>query len=318
MCGAEEEHTVPFSALFLLPPEYANKMKTTAPDPLLLELTKSLRFTKKFDPVMESTDLDAIEKLVLAEVLHYRVSGRPFYMSMGKLCIRAGTKRSTLKKRMRDMESRGYIHVTVSRRNFNQANVVEVGPATYSLLQGTEGTRSRDEDGMDSFDEVLLRPPALATKPKHPTAEPKHSASGQALQQKRKRPTWPVNKMVSKFDELLPAELFRTLTYNPSKGKELTETDAVKVFAWHGLSNERAWEWWDARTKAGWPPMFTRWELCRKAAAKLADEQDRSMEPPAAFQVKEPLEVEPPPFDDDPTDWEAPPLDDDPFDHIDV
>lgn len=292
-------------------------MKTTAPDPLLNELTKSLRFTKNFDPVLDSTDLDAIEKLVLAEVLHYRVSGRPFYMSMGKLCIRAGTKRSTLKKRMRDMERRGYIHVTVSRRNFNQANVVEVGPATYSLLQGSGATRSCDEDSTGSFNEVLLHPPAPATKPKHPTAQPTHSASGHASPQKRKRPTWQVNKVVSSAEEKLPVDLFKMLDYNPSKRKELTEADAVKVFAWHGLSNEKAWEWWDARIRAGWPPTFDQLEICREKAAKLAAEQKPSVEP--TDDLFEPLsEDEPPPFDDDPTDWEPPPLDDDPLEHINV
>lgn len=285
-------------------------MKTTVPDPLLLELTKSLRFTKNYDPVMESTDLDAIEKLVVAEVLHYRVSGLLFYMSMDTLSMRVGTSRSTLKKRMRDMERKGYIHVTVSRKHFNQANVVEVGPATYSLLQGTGVTRSLDEDGTGSFNEVLLHPPAPAAKPKHPTAEPKHSASGQALQQKRKRPTWPVDKVVSSAGEKLPEELFKMLHYHPAKGRELSEADAVKVFAWHGLSNEKAWEWWDARTRAGWPPTFDQLELCRQKAEKLVAEQELSKEPP--------LEEEPPPFDDDPTDWDPPLLDDDPLEHINV
>lgn len=285
-------------------------MKTTAPDPLLLELTKSLRFTKNYDPVMESTDLDAIQKLILAEVLHYRVSGLIFRMSMDRLRARVGTSRSTLKTRMRDLERKGYITVKVSRKNFNQANMVEVGSATYSLLQGREVTLSREEDVMDPFDEVLVYPPTPATRTKHPTAEPKHSGSGLAVPQKRKRPTWQVNKVVSQFDEKLPSELFRTLTYNPSKGKELTEADAVKVFAWHGLANERAWEWWETQENRGWLPMFDRLELCRRAAAKLAAEQERTKETP--------FEEEPPPFDDDPTDWEPPPLDDDPLEHINV
>lgn len=247
-------------------------MKATTPEAVLQEVTKGLRFTKNFDPVANSDQLDAIQKLVLAEVLHYRVGGLQFHMSMDSLSTRAGTSRSTLKKRMRDLEKRRFIEVTVSRRNFNQANVVEVGPATLALLQRSGVVESRNEHMASTTDDPFQEPPFTAVKPqRQPPAE--KAAPRTATPKRAARPTWQVNKVVSSADEKLPVELFKMLNYNPSKGRELTEADAVKVFAWHGVANERAWEWWDAWLKADWPPEIDGLERCRKAAAKRADEQ---------------------------------------------
>lgn len=296
-------------------------MKTTTPDPSLVEATKGLRFTKNYDPVMDCMDLDAIEKLILAEVLHYRASGLLFYMSMDQLRLRIGTSRSTLKNRMRALERKGYLQITVSRRNFNQANVVEVGPATYALLTGTAVTRSREEDMMSSLDEPFLPPTTNAGRPLRTSVTSSGASKGQSQARRSTRPTWPVEKVVSSAEEKLPEHLFKMLTYHPSKGRELTETDAVKVFAWHGLPNEQAWDWWDARTKAGWPPTFDRLELCRTKAAKLAAEQNRSMEPlDDLFRESSPEGEPPDDFFNTPWPEEEPPYPDpdDPWEHINV
>lgn len=104
-------------------------------DSEIVQLVKGRRFTRNFDPVMECTRLDAEEKLILAEVISYRVNQKNFFKSLETTASRLGVSRSTVKRRMERLRETGFVQISVSRRNFNQTNVVRLGPATLDLFR---------------------------------------------------------------------------------------------------------------------------------------------------------------------------------------
>jgi DNA-binding MarR family transcriptional regulator len=245
----------------------------------------------RIDERILQTDLDFLSKGILSLVLSYHVEGKKYFGGHDSMARYMGVSRSTVKRKLKDLECNGYLCISLNNAKEHATNIVDLGDKAIKLFTAviqapaqqqqsrSIPTRSRIETPI-VVDEA---PKTIKSNDHSPDRRSEHGVEWKNLEPKDQT-IWdevdPSKAILTSMDAMIPIEVFKHLSYNPKKGKDvITVDDAVRVLELYGVSPECTKRELQKLERAGWSSTLTKVKCLQRVGEELLKEGKRVRQP---------------------------------------
>lgn len=201
----------------------------------------------------------AHDLLIVSDVVSYQRQGLDYFKSRESIAKMLRASKRMVTYRMTRLSEIGYLTIT-TRQAQGLPNLIQVGPKLVHLLD--KASQVNSEPSKPSL--AIIHPPIPSEAPQKAAAIPAAPPST----------VKPVQVLFGAGD-MIPPDVFKTLDFNPGKGRDLTERDAVKVMALYGVAADQAIAEFKVLTYNGWPTNENQLDQIKRQAYKLTKPKEK-------------------------------------------